>query len=216
MIQTVFNRVEKKYILTKLQAERLIKKISKNIKAGEYPYSKICNIYFDTNNCELIRKSIEKPVYKEKVRLRSYGIPNKEDRVFLEIKKKFDGVVTKRRIALNLNEVYEYLETGIIPNENDQIFKELDYCFKKYKLEPSMYISYERYSYQGKEDENFRVTFDTNILSRDYDLNLDKGDYGIKLIGDNTYLMEVKALRKYATLVYKCFVRTKDLSSIFF
>ena len=202
MIQTVFNRVEKKYVLTRLQAERLMKEINKNIKAGEYPYSKICNIYFDTKNNELIRKSIEKPVYKEKIRLRSYGIPSMEDKVFLEIKKKFDGVVTKRRIALNLNEVYEYLENGVIPNENNQIFKELDFCFKKYNLEPSMYISYERYSYQGKEDENFRLTFDTNILSRDYDLYLDKGDYGLKLIGDNTYLMEVKALRKYAALVY--------------
>ena len=206
MIQTVFNRVEKKYVLTKLQAERLIKQISQNIKSGEYPYSKICNIYFDTKNCDLIRKSIEKPVYKEKVRLRSYGIPSKNDKVFLEIKKKFDGIVTKRRIALNLDDVYKYLENGIIPKANEQIFKELDYCFKKYNLEPSMYISYERYSYAGKEDENFRITFDTNIISRDYDLNLDKGEYGLKLIGDNTYLMEVKALRKYATLVYKCII----------
>ena len=204
MIQTVFNRVEKKYVLTRLQAERLIKRISKNIKADKYPYSKICNIYFDTKDSDLIKRSIEKPVYKEKVRLRSYGIPNRNDRVFLEIKKKFDGIVTKRRIALNLNEVYEYLENGTIKNKDDQIFKELDFCFKKYNLEPSMYISYERYSYQGVEDENFRVTFDTNILSRDYDLYLDKGDYGLKLIGDNTYLMEVKALRKHATLVYKC------------
>ena len=206
MIQTVFNRVEKKYILTRLQAEKLIKQISENIKAGEYPYSKICNIYFDTKNSDLIRKSIEKPVYKEKIRLRSYGIPNKNDKVFLEIKKKFDGIVTKRRIVLNLNEVYKYLENGIIPNANEQIFKELDYCFKKYNLEPSMYISYERYSYQGLEDENFRITFDTNIISRDYDLNLDKGDYGLKLIGDNTYLMEVKALRKHATLVYESII----------
>ena len=194
MIQMVFNRVEKKYLLTKLQAERLIKKINDNIKPGEYPYSKICNIYFDTNNSELIRKSIEKPVYKEKIRLRSYGIPNKNDKVFLEIKKKFDGIVTKRRIALPLSNVYQYLEDGTSPNTNKQIFNELDYCFKKYNLEPSMYISYERYSYAGKEDENFRVTFDTNITSRDYDLKLDKGDYGLKLFGENTYLMEVKAL----------------------
>lgn len=194
MIQMVFNRVEKKYLLTKLQAERLIKKINENIKPGEYPYSKICNIYFDTKNSELIRKSIEKPVYKEKVRLRSYGIPNKEDRVFLEIKKKFDGIVTKRRIGLSLKDVYNYLEKGKTPNTNKQIFSELDYCFKKYNLEPSMYISYERYSYEGKENENFRVTFDTNITSRDYDLKLDKGDYGLRLFGNETYLMEVKAL----------------------
>ncbi|MBO4816167.1 MAG: polyphosphate polymerase domain-containing protein [Clostridia bacterium] len=194
MIQTVFNRVEKKYLLTKLQAERLTKKINEYIKPGEYPYTRICNIYFDTNNNELIRKSIEKPVYKEKVRLRSYGVTNKEDRVFLEIKKKFEGIVTKRRISLKLKDVYNYLENGKRPNTNKQIFNELDYCFKKYNLEPSMYISYERYSYAGKENENFRITFDTNIVSRDYDLKLDKGDYGLKLIGDDLYLMEIKAI----------------------
>lgn len=89
MAQEVFNRVEKKYLLDKTTAEILIKRISSYIKSGEYPYSKVCNIYFDTDNKELIRKSIEKPIYKEKVRLRSYGIPTKENKVFFEIKKKF-------------------------------------------------------------------------------------------------------------------------------
>ena len=194
MIQTVFNRVEKKYILSKLQAEILAKKISEHIKSGEYPYTKICNIYFDTDNNELIRKSIEKPIYKEKIRLRSYGIPSKEDEVFLEIKKKFEGVVTKRRIGLKLEDVYNFLESGKRPINNNQIFNELEYCFKKYNLKPNMYISYERYSYTSKEDENFRITFDTNIKSRDYDLKLDKGDYGLDVLGENVYLMEIKAL----------------------
>lgn len=89
MAQEVFNRIEKKYLLDKRKTEILMKKISPYIKSGEYPYTKICNIYFDTENSELIRKSIEKPVYKEKVRLRSYGTPTQEDKVFLEIKKKF-------------------------------------------------------------------------------------------------------------------------------
>lgn len=93
---------------------------------------------------------------------------------------------------MTLNEAYQYLQNGISPNSDKQIFKELDYCFKRYNLKPSMYISYERYSYSGKEDDNFRITFDTNILSRDYDLNLDKGDYGTSLIDNQTYLMEVK------------------------
>ena len=89
MAQEVFNRIEKKYLLDKFKAEELMKKISPYIKSGEYPYTKICNIYYDTDNSELIRKSIEKPIYKEKVRLRSYGTPTQEDKVFLEIKKKF-------------------------------------------------------------------------------------------------------------------------------
>ena len=94
-------------------------------------------------------------------------------------------------------DAYNYLEKGIIPETNKQIFKELDYCFKKYKLIPSEYISYERYSFAGKEDENFRITFDTNLLSRDHDLNLDKGDYGESLIDRDTYLMEVKCLGSF-------------------
>ena len=89
MSQEVFNRIEKKYLLDKTKAEELIKRISNYIRPGEYPYTKICNIYYDTENNELIRKSIEKPIYKEKIRLRSYGVPNKKDKVFLEIKKKF-------------------------------------------------------------------------------------------------------------------------------
>ena len=89
MAQEVFNRVEKKYLLNRKKAEELMKRVSPYIKSGEFPYSKICNIYYDTDSSELIRKSIEKPIYKEKVRLRSYGIPNKKDKVFLEIKKKF-------------------------------------------------------------------------------------------------------------------------------
>lgn len=83
------------------------------------------------------------------------------------------------------------MEKGIAPN-NKQIFKELDYCFKKYNLNPKLYLSYERYSYEGIEDKNFRITFDTNIISRDYDLNLEKGDYGTKLIDENAFIMEVK------------------------
>lgn len=89
MEQEVFNRVEKKYLLNKTKVEVLMRKISPYIKSGEYPYTKICNIYYDTENNELVRKSIEKPIYKEKVRLRSYGTPNEKDKVFFEIKKKF-------------------------------------------------------------------------------------------------------------------------------
>lgn len=101
MAQEVFNRVEKKYLLTDEKAEALMKLVSKYIKPGEYPYTKICNIYFDTENKELIRKSIEKPLYKEKVRLRSYGIPGEKDRVFLEIKKKFNRSSYKKKNWIN-------------------------------------------------------------------------------------------------------------------
>lgn len=102
MSQEVFNRIEKKYLLDKTKAEELIKRISNYIRPGEYPYTKICNIYYDTENNELIRKSIEKPIYKEKIRLRSYGVPNKKDKVFLEIKKKFKRDNYKKKNRINI------------------------------------------------------------------------------------------------------------------
>jgi len=193
MLSQVFNRVEKKYLLDKEKYELLMEAIKDNIKPDEFEYSKICNIYYDTNNHELIRKSIEKPVYKEKVRLRSYGIPSLESKVFIEIKKKFKGIVTKRRTKLKLKEFYKYLENGEF-DETNQVLKEIDYCFKRYNLIPSIYISYERHSFCGKEDKSFRLTFDTNIKSREYDLSLEKGDYGEYLLEEGNYLMEVKAI----------------------
>ncbi len=195
MVGNVFNRVEKKYLLDSKKTEALMKAINEYIIPGEYPYTKVCNIYFDTDNKELIRKSISKPLYKEKVRLRSYGTPSVEDKVYIEIKKKFKGVVTKRRVGTSLEDFKSYLKNGNIPKVKEkQIFKEVDYCFKKYELKPSMYISCERYSYCGKDDNSLRITFDTNIRTRDYDLKLENGDYGENLINDKTYLMEIKTL----------------------
>ncbi len=191
-MQEVFNRIEKKYLLDKELMRKLMELINDYIELSEYPFSKICSVYFDTKDKELIRKSIEKPLYKEKIRMRSYGIPSKKDKVFIEIKKKFNGIVTKRRVCITLKEANEYLENHIIPNTNKQIFNELDYCFKRYDLYPSIYVSSERCSYCSKEDKSFRITFDSNIKWRNYDLRLDKGDYGANLINNETYLMEVK------------------------
>jgi len=90
--------------------------------------------------------------------------------------------------------VNKYFDKGVEPNTNIQIFKEIDYCFKKYNLKPSIYLSYERYSYVGKEDNNLRITFDTNILSRTCDLKLEKGDYGVNLLDKEMYIMEIKSM----------------------
>lgn len=195
MMEEVFRRIEKKYLLTQKQKSELLNIIKQYIQQNKYYFSSICNVYYDTERYDLIRQSIEKPLYKEKIRIRSYKVPTVDDNVFIEIKKKFEGVVSKRRISIKLKSLYNYLEKGIIPKANKQIFKELDYCFKKYNLISQMYISYDRYSYCGKEDDSFRITFDTNIKFRDYDLNLEKGIYGETLIDNKTYLMEVKSLR---------------------
>ncbi len=191
-MQEIFQRVEEKYILTKQQKETLYNLVKDHLKDDEYGPSTICNIYFDNINNDLVRTSMDKPFYKEKVRLRSYNVPNEQTTAFLEIKKKFDGIVYKRRIANKLNEIENHIEIGKQIDCNKQIVNEIDYCFDYYKLKPAMFLSYDRVAYYDKDDASFRVTFDTNIVARDYDLDLSKGIYGIKYCDENTYIMEIK------------------------
>lgn len=193
----VFRRVEKKYLLTKDEYKLLITKIKEFIEPDIYEYSTICNIYFDSDDYLLVNRSIEKPIYKEKIRLRSYGIPNKNQKVFLEIKKKYKGIVGKRRISILLNDFYEYIETGTIPKCNKQIMNEIDYCFKLYKLKPKVFLAYDRHSYRAIEDKNFRITFDENIRSRLDNLYFEKGDNGNLLMENGECIMEIKTLGSF-------------------
>lgn len=188
----VMQRVETKYLLNDSTYKKLLSRIDDYITKDNYYNYSILNIYFDTENYDLIERSLEKPIYKEKVRLRSYGIPTLDDKVFLEIKKKYKGVVGKRRVIFPLRDFYSYL-SGNYEFSNNQIMKEIDYCFKLYKLKPVLFLAYDRYAYKGKRDSDFRLTFDFNIRSREYDLELNQGDYGKKLFKNKTYIMEVKS-----------------------
>ena len=193
----VFKRVEKKYLLSEDLYQKLFEKINNYISVDTYDFSTICNIYFDTDDYLLVNRSIEKPIYKEKVRLRSYSVPKKNSKVFLEIKKKYKGVVGKRRVSAPLKEFYTYFDTGKYPTVDTQIMNEIDYCFKFYNLKPKVFLAYDRYSYKGKDDSNFRITFDKNIRSRTDNLYLEKGDNGMLLLDKNCYIMEVKTLGAY-------------------
>jgi len=186
-----FLRVEKKYLLESKIYEEFYNKIKDRMATDAYGTYAISNIYFDTDNFQLIRDSIEKPKFKEKLRLRSYGVPAEEDTVFLEIKRKFNGVVYKRRVALTLKQAKEYLESKKTDASN-QIFKEIDYFFKFYNPKPKVFIAYDRTALYCKEDEDLRLTFDTNIRSRTYDLDLSCGDYGDMLLDKTYVLMEIK------------------------
>ncbi len=192
MAQTVFNRVEKKYKLTKEKYDQFLEKLLNYMEIDQFGKHTISNIYYDTADNVLIRRSIEKPAYKEKLRLRSYGTPSISDSVFLEIKKKYDGIVNKRRIELPLQLAYNYLNSGIHPFESTQILNEMDYFLSLYDLSPKLLLAYERIALFGKEDSEFRVTFDTNIRSRTEDLHLEHGSHGKLLFDDQTHLMEVK------------------------
>ena len=189
----VFRRYEEKYLLTEDEKNKLFESISKYLDKDEYFESTICSIYFDNDNNDLIINSMEKPTYKDKVRLRSYGVPTINDYVFLEIKNKYKGVVGKRRIKIKLKDFNDYLNHKNDLN-NSQIKKELDYLFKYYNLKPSIFIGYDRLSFVGKSCDYLRITLDSNLRSRCNNLNLEYGDKGDAYFKENYYIMEIKTL----------------------
>ncbi len=188
MAQTVFKRYEVKFLITREQKEKILNSLTEKIKIDSYGHSLIKNLYFDTDDFLLIRRSIEKPKYKEKLRVRTYG--NDSEHVFVEMKKKYSGVVYKRRIALKEPNAIAWL-CERKPCPNTQIAKEIDYSLNFYKtLKPKIFLSYEREAYYSEENRDFRLTFDENIIFRDYDLSFK--NYGEPLLDENEILMEVK------------------------
>lgn len=152
--------------------------------------STIYNVYYDTDNFELIRKSIEKPIYKEKLRIRSYDKPTLDSSVYVELKKKYDHIVYKRREKI----AYKYvLNNSFLEGAETQIDKEIKYFNDFYGgLTPKMFLSYERVAYYFKDDKQIRITFDTNIKYRTENVNLLPSISDIKLLPNNFVLMELK------------------------
>lgn len=163
------------------------------MEVDKYGVSLIQNIYYDTENFSLIRASIENPLYKEKLRVRTYGECDDSHNTFVEIKKKYKGVVYKRRVNMPYIDALAYTTQGAPPPNPSQITKEIDWFFSRYKgLAPAMYISYERIAMATKDNGSLRITFDRNITYRMDDLDLRKGSYGEKLLPPDTFLMEIK------------------------
>lgn len=201
MALEVFHRYEKKFILNKTQYQYMLALLNGHMVPDKYnadgkTYT-ISNIYFDTKEDYLIRRSLEKPEYKEKLRLRSYGPAAEEDKVFLEIKKKNQELVNKRRTVMTLKEAREYLLEGKRPesgSSNPQILREIDYLLSREKLEPKVYLAYDRMAWFSLQETGMRVTIDSGIRARRTDVCLDGEDYGSKLLGQDMYLMEVKVV----------------------
>ncbi len=188
-----FKRYEKKYLLNPEQFSILKAEIDKHFKPDEYGETTICNIYYDTPEFLLTTRSIDKPIFKEKLRLRTYGVPNDNTTAFIEVKRKYNSVVYKRRIHMPYTKAVEHIANPIT-NENDkQITKEINYLLKFYKnIEPKFYLSYDRQAFFYNETSDIRVTFDRNITWREYDLDLRKGSYGESLLPEGYTVMELK------------------------
>lgn len=193
MAQTVFKRYEIKYILTHTQAEALLKAIAPYMKPDKHGPSIIRNVYYDTENYRLIRHCLQKPVYKEKLRLRCYRQADRDTPIFVELKKKYDGVVYKRRLAMPEAQAMAWIDTGIAPMENSQIGREIDYFIHFYEtLKPVVYLSYHREAFYSRTDPNFRVTFDQDIRFRQHELSLTANANGTRILPEGLVLVEIK------------------------
>jgi len=190
--QAVFKRYELKYMLTASQKEALLQVMAPYMALDQYGRTTIRNIYFDTENYRLIRRSIEKPVYKEKLRIRSYRKTEKKDKVFVELKKKYNGVVYKRRISMPQQQAMDWICDGTDAPDT-QIGREIEYFRNYYTgLHPAVYLSYEREAYYCKDGGDFRVTFDDHIYARQDRLSLAETADGKALLPEGMVLMEIK------------------------
>jgi len=202
-LNNTFQRCEIKYLLHETAFQNLTAVLAGYMEAdgncsADSTYH-IYNIYFDTENDDIIRRSLAKPYYKEKLRLRSYTIPHSEsDRVFLELKKKIGGVVCKRRAEMRLDEANRFVATGQAPAGagylDRQVISEIAYFLRCYPVAPRVAINYQRMAFYGREDRDLRITFDTNIRTRRHSLALVQGGGGRDLLEECPYLMEIKTV----------------------
>ena len=189
--QLSFQRFEKKYLMTAGQYAALWAELSPRLRPDEYFSSTVCSLYYDTEDYSLIRHSIQKPVYKEKLRMRSYGVPGEESLIFVELKKKFKGIVYKRRIELEKARAELWLSGGPAPDDS-QISREIDWVLHRYELSPKIVICCDREAWVDSENSALRFTFDKDIRYREEELDLSMGSHGRHLLEEGSVLMEIK------------------------
>lgn len=189
-----FKRREMKFLLTQTQYNIIRKQIEPFMTEDNFGLHTILNIYFDNDNDDLIRHSLGKPVFKQKLRLRAYGKAAEDnDMAFLEIKKKFRGITYKRRLELSYKELFDYGAFNVKPGVQGQVFDEIDALKTRMNLIPKIVICYDREAFFGNDDSEFRVTFDSNVRYRYNDLDLRLGDNGERLEIAPYRIMEVKS-----------------------
>ena len=188
-----FARVETKFLLSRSQAEALETELwRRRFTRMDFGSPRVQSLYYDTPDYTLIRASLNRPAYKEKLRLRGYGEPGTITQSYLEIKKKYDGVVYKRRTAMPLREAVACLSRGEIPEEAGQVGREIQWMLRRYELRPAAVIAYDRNAWFCREEPGLRVTFDRNLTFRDWAMDLNAVDPGIRLLPADRQLLEIK------------------------
>lgn len=190
--QLSFKRYEKKYLLSREKYLELWSQLEPRLMPDQFFQSTVLSLYYDWDDFRLIRSSIEQPVYKEKLRLRSYNVPGAEGEVFVELKKKYKGIVYKRRVPMTEREAEDYLAGRTAAPAEDQISREIDWFLKTNPVQPKVLIACDRKAYVGREEPGLRLTFDSSIRWRDTQLSLTAGDFGRELLEDGQVLLEIK------------------------
>ena len=191
--QETFQRYESKYLLTTDQRRILEQAMSVYMSPDHYGLTTIRNIYYDTPDHRLIRTSLEKPIYKEKLRLRSYQANSPNSPIYVEIKKKFRDIVYKRRLAMPEAEAKSWLSGESVNIPSTQIAREIDYFRSFYpQLTPHIFLAYDRTAWYCTSGSDLRITFDENIRFRTQDLQLSGNAEGHSLLAPNQVLMEIK------------------------
>ena len=188
----IFKRVEKKYLINEEEKQALFSLIADKLVPDKYGRNTICSLYLDTSDYLLIRNSIDAIAYKEKLRIRSYGTPKDDSSVFFEIKKKYNGIVYKRRVLMTLNQAFEYADTGIPPMDT-QIMREIDYLMKFYRQpKPNVCILCEREAFFATDNPDVRLTLDENLRYRRGFPNYDNVNDGTPIVNEGEYILEIK------------------------
>ena len=191
--QAVFERYELKFLLTQAQKTAVLAAMAPRMELDGYGRTTIRNVYYDTDNFRLIRKSIENPGYKEKLRIRSYEKAGPDSPVFVELKKKYRSLVYKRRLSLPEQQAGAWLAGDHTVSDHSQIAREIDYFLDYYAtLHPTVFLTYKREAYFSRGNGDFRVTFDDHILARTEDISLSSPLWGAPLLPEGLYLMELK------------------------
>lgn len=217
----VLSRFENKFIIDNATCKNIQKELLKFMELGENNktngFYTVSNIYYDTKDNNLIRKSLSSPKYEELLRLKAYGDVQPDSKVYLEINKKFCGLVNKRSTSIKLNEAYDFISTKTKPDVkgymNKQIINEIEYILRLYNLEPKIYIAYDRKVLSIEGNLDFRVTFDTNIRIRRDDLKLEVGNYGNPLLESGQCLMKVEVKKTVPLWLSKLLSEHKIFSS---
>ncbi|MDO4198005.1 MAG: polyphosphate polymerase domain-containing protein [Erysipelotrichaceae bacterium] len=205
-MRETFERTETKYLISREQLKEILNLTNDYLQTDRFFKGNLMSIYYDTDSYQMIRCSIEKPEYKEKIRIRSYDDVEDNDSVYVEYKKKYNGIVYKRRTTVGYKDAMENLYDASF--EDRQVAKEIKRGLIFYKdVKPKIFISTRRYSYRGKEDENLRITFDLDMKYRTDNLCLKRSDKD-KTISDGI-VMEIKTVNPYPLWLVKVLNETK-------